>query len=87
MAVSPVTATQRAARATSTVVCDPRAIHRAPAVGTEGESGMVFIADHRPDVIVKRVMRPVMVLIVTSLAVSICILGTVHLFAPVLTGA
>jgi hypothetical protein len=62
-------------------------MRRCPAVGTEGESGMVFSVDHQPDIIVKRVMRPVVVLIVTSLAVSICILGTVHLFAPVLTGA
>lgn len=57
-----------------------------PVVDTEGESKMVFSVDHRPDVITRRVVRPVLLLIVTSLAISICILGTIHLFAPVLTG-
>jgi hypothetical protein len=48
---------------------------------------MVYTVGRRPDVIARRVVRPFIMLIVTSLAVSICILGTIHLFAPVLTGA
>ncbi|MCW5749174.1 MAG: hypothetical protein KIT36_23490 [Alphaproteobacteria bacterium] len=45
---------------------------------------MVFHIDDRPDVISRRFIRPALVLVLTLLAASICILGTVHVFAPVL---
>jgi hypothetical protein len=47
---------------------------------------MVYSVGQRPDAIARRVLRPVMMLIITSLAASVCILGTIHLFVPVLTG-
>jgi hypothetical protein len=48
---------------------------------------MIFDVDARPAASVRRVVRPLLVLIVTLLAVSICILGTAHVFMPVSVGA
>lgn len=48
---------------------------------------MIFDIDARPAASVRRVVRPLLVLVVMLLAVSICILSTAHVFVPVLVGA
>jgi len=48
---------------------------------------MVFGVDNRPDVGLRRLARPILLLILALLAASICILGTIHIFMPALVGA
>lgn len=48
---------------------------------------MVYYAAERPGICVRRLIRPALLAIITLLAASICVLGTVNLFAPVLVGA
>ncbi len=48
---------------------------------------MVFGIDSRPHVGLRRLARPILLLILALLAASICILGTIHLFMPALMGA
>jgi hypothetical protein len=45
---------------------------------------MVFGIDDRPDINLRRLLRPLLLVIVALVAAGICILGTVHVFAPAL---
>ena len=48
---------------------------------------MVFSIDRRADIGLRRLARPILLLILALLAASICILGTIHVFMPALIGA
>ena len=48
---------------------------------------MIYYVSARPDISLRRIVRPVLLVVITLLAASICVLGTVNLFAPVLVGA
>jgi hypothetical protein len=48
---------------------------------------MIYYAAERPVIGIRRAIRPILLTIITLLAASICVLGTVNLFAPVLVGA